>query len=328
LFQFQEISQNLIIQRLEEILLESGVWPDYLQAMRQSLLTLNKGGGDVNSSSNNWISLPSLCCKAAGGDPIRAVDFTTAWFLFYLAADLMDDIQDQDVVNPWWKDLGPSVALNIASGLYFSASLALKNLYESENFESPDLDLVEEMYHTFLTMSGGQHRELVHNELNLEEYWKIAASKSGAFFGLACWGGACLASPDVDRLEGYRKFGHHLGILIQILDDLEEIKPSVPGRLVDLPMNFAKTLPAVFALEVTQPPIRDELLESLRASHQDHQSYRKALSLIDQIGAVLYIESEIERHRFEARAGLDQANPNSPEKELLLSILQKIYPES
>lgn len=292
--------------------------------MRQAIFNLNKGERETNKSSTEWLSLPGLCCKAAGGDPVWAVDFTTAWFMFYLAADLMDDVQDQDVIDPWWKDLGSSAVLNIASGLYFSASLALKNLYNSKNFENPDLDLVQEMYRTFLTMSGGQHRDLTHTKLNLEDYWKIAATKSGTFFGLACWGGARLASSDVVRLEGYRKFGHHLGILIQILDDLEDIESVKPNQLGNLPVNFRRTLPVIFALEVSQSPIRDELLESLRSSHQDHQSYRKALSLIDQIGAVLYIETEIERHRFEAIEGLDQADPKSPEKDLLLNIIQKI----
>ncbi|HSF81459.1 MAG TPA: hypothetical protein VLA49_09505, partial [Anaerolineales bacterium] len=67
--------------------------------------------------------LPALCCQAAGGKPAWADAVTAAWLCFYQAAHLMDSLQDQDEPEPWWTEAGPGVALNVASGLYFSAAL-------------------------------------------------------------------------------------------------------------------------------------------------------------------------------------------------------------
>jgi hypothetical protein len=45
--------------------------------------------------------------------------YAAAWLLFYAAAHLMDSLEDRDDPDPWWQALGPSAAINIATGLYF-----------------------------------------------------------------------------------------------------------------------------------------------------------------------------------------------------------------
>ena len=78
--------------------------------------------------SSVWSALPGLCCQAAGGRAQLAEPVAAAWLLFYVAAHLMDDLEDQDNPDPWWRSLGPGAAINIATGLYFSAGLALQEL--------------------------------------------------------------------------------------------------------------------------------------------------------------------------------------------------------
>ena len=70
---------------------------------------------------------------------------------------------------------------------------------------------------------NGQHRDLSIEHLNLEHWSQIAAAKSGEFFSLACRSGARLGKIDQRRIAGYSTFGFHLGMMLQILDDLVDL---------------------------------------------------------------------------------------------------------
>ncbi len=166
-------------------------------------LTGKQGSNEKDSKVSRWASLPGLCCQAAGGEAEWADDVTLAWLLFYAAADLMDSVQDQDEPDEWWQEKGPGAALAAASGLYFSGSFALDQLNRKEETAQAAPGVITDFYHTFLTMTSGQYQDLTAEAATLEDYWRQAASKSGAFFQLACLAGARLASSDPAILGAY-----------------------------------------------------------------------------------------------------------------------------
>ena len=323
-----ENSIDRVSRKLEKTWEESGAWPEYVAVICQTLSVFKKEAKDQNSQSLNWVALPGLCCQAAGGDPILADDIAAAWLLFYLAADLMDDIQDQDSLNPWWETFGTGVALNVASGLYFSASFILNSITDKDSTNEAHAVIVKEFYDGFMKMCGGQHQDLTLGDLTLDQFWNIASAKSGIFFSLACRGGAQLVTQDKIILAGFEKFGHHLGILVQILDDLEEIQPcrvNELSRLDEGQRNIMRSLPVVYALEVYPPSISEHLRICLKNIHSTSDAFSEAIDLINHSGAVLYVETEIERHREEALAGLNQAQAISPSCEILGSLIQDMY---
>lgn len=315
---------SCVNKRIVDIWTESGVWPDFIEAMSRTLSFFGSAD-DPDAKSANWALLPDLCCQAAGGQSGWADDLTTAWFLFYLAADLMDKIQDQDQA-PWQNKMSTGVALNAVSGLYFTASKALSCRHEEGVSKVGHDGIVEEFYKGFLMMCSGQHRDLILDDLTLEKVWEIASAKSGMFFAMACWGGARLATDDLNRLNGYKKFGHHLGVLIQILDDLEEFKPVIGVKKKRSESGILKSLPVVYAMEVYPPSVRDHLRKCLIASGDNGTAYQEAIDLIDQSGAVLYVETEIEHHRSAAMDGLAQADPRPKFGDILNSLL--FFPKS
>ena len=293
--------------------------------MHQILFSIKSAGSGQNSSSDRWFQLPGLCCSAAGGDPNLAEDLAVAWYLFYIAADLMDKIEDKDELTPVWTGLRSGVALNIASGLYFSASLVLNNLHDLEELGLSSALVIADFYRGFLSMCGGQHLDLVFDQPSLEQFWETVAAKSGSFFSMACRLGACLATNESLLLDGYGKFGHHLGILIQIFDELEELK-NIQNHEGSMKWDhFMRSLPVIYASEVYPPTMRDRLKKCIQAADQDPQSAEEVLELINQSGAVLYIRAEIERHREGALSGLSQASPSSPSGETLHALLDSLY---
>lgn len=294
--------------------------------MRQAVFSIQVENLPGKSTSQ-WGKLPGICCQAAGGDPIWAGDVAAAWYLFYIAADIMDDVEDQDVADPWWAELGPGGAINAASGLFFSASAILQNLYLEKDISHRSAAEIARYFHnSFLVMCSGQHRDLVTKSPGLDEYWEIALAKSGTFFGLACRSGARLATGDQDRLEGFEGYGVHLGALIQIMDDLEDLHALQTASLADLQIPNYHSLPVAYSLEVLPAAQKARLQECLKEAAHNLRAVGEAWELVEQSGAAVYLLAEIERHRSQALSSLAQAQPIPPAKEILISYINTIAP--
>ena len=315
-----------ILNRLESIWAESGAWPSLIEDMRQTLSFSKSKGSRTGYRTTGLILLPGLCCQAAGGDPSRADELAAAWYLYYVAANLMDKIEDQDQLESWLNDLGTGRILNIASGLYFTASSILNNLCLMEATKLVAAEVIRDINKGFLNMCGGQHRDLVWAEPNLNQFWEIAASKSGSFFSIACSGGARLATHEAARINGFSQFGHHLGILIQLFDDLEDLKYFRECRSKNRWTNLDKTLPFIYAREVLPASKYIRLQKCMQDSDEVAEAAEEVFEIIDDCGTALYINVEIERHREEALAGLDQAEPLSTAGDKLVELLRSITP--
>lgn len=312
----------MIHPKIEAIWSGTGAWPEYIEAMRQSLLTGQAGG--LHPGAFRWDRLPGLCCQAAGGEPEWAEDVAIAWSLFYVAAHLMDSVEDKDQPDAWWAEQGAGVALNAASGLFFTANLFLNRLFENRHTRSAAPALLDHFYAALLAMGSGQHRDLVSTQFSLEEYWEIAARKSGSFFALACRSGASLACNDLSRLEAYHRFGKYLGTLLQILDDLMDIQslPEMVRR--GEPVDVYRSLPVTYALEVYPSEQRNHLVHLIQPARSDCQAAEELLALIEEGGAALYLAVEIERYRQLASESLAQADPQSPAGDILHIMLNDL----
>ena len=153
-------------------------------------------GIQVEQDSSKWAILPGLCCQSAGGQAEWANDIAAAWLLFYIAADIMDTVEDLDQPDAWWVEFSPGTAVNLASGLYFTATRVLDRLYRKQPTQKAAADINEKLIDGFLIMCSGQHNDLIRDRFTLDEYWKTSAAKSGQFFGMACWAGARVNSGD------------------------------------------------------------------------------------------------------------------------------------
>ena len=139
--------------------------------------------------------LPVLCCEAVGGDEHQATAVAAAWFLLYLAAKVLDDIEDEDALQNPWCTVGIAQAINAATGLIFVSQLALAHLPRMGAGRGLALYLIEDFNCTILRMCAGQHADLTEASISsLERYFRIAGAKSGEFFALACRAGALLGT--------------------------------------------------------------------------------------------------------------------------------------
>jgi geranylgeranyl pyrophosphate synthase len=314
---------NSVREKIELSWVDSAAWPEYIEAVRLAVNSAHGSSAPSSRDFSNWALLPGLCCQAAGGDPYWADDIAAAWILLYLAADLMDSVEDGDEPDPWWRDLGPGAAINVATGLFFSGSRALNRLYDRRETSWIAGQLVEDFHNCFLVMCSGQHLDLTVHDLDLEKYWKIAQAKSGAFFEFACRAGASLVTDNPGKLGQFSDFGKQVGMLVQIMDDLEELQDLREGCALAKRSRLSRSLPVIYALEVLPGQKRRRLQGCLDRAIHDLGSREEAFSLIEQCGVILYLYTVIEHHKSQALVSLEAAKPQYSAGETLSAFLQR-----
>jgi geranylgeranyl diphosphate synthase type I len=264
--------------------------------------------------------LPILCSEAEGGDENQATMVAAAWFLLYLAAKVLDDIEDGDFHRAPWSTIGAPQAINAATGLIFASQLALTHLPKMGARRELTLLLIEDFNCTTLRMCSGQHADLTEEDgFTLERYFQIAGAKSGEFFSLACRAGALLGT---DEVAPYSDFGYNLGVLIQICDDFEGIW-NPKGRS-DLAAG-KRTLPILYALTVAPQSIKERLEQLLVKAIREGEAEEEARRIITELGAPHYLLIEAQIRRQRAESALCSAGSSSPAYSKLINLLDEHF---
>lgn len=292
------------------------MWPDYIRAIWHVLPSREIDSAEDHRQLD-WILLPGLCCQAAGGDPDVTNEIAGAWLLFYTAAHIFDIIEDQDQLDDNLAQWGPGVNINIATGLVISASSMVNGLYQIEHTREFAHELSQDFFGSILTMASGQHSDLVSGQLELRQWYEIAEAKSGSFFSLACRSGARLGTNDPHKINGYSDYGFQLGIMLQILDDMEDLKSAYDPENPILVDGIDCSLAVAYALEVLPDDQGHQLLKWIKSGSQEIIIVKNVITLLNRCGATLYLRAELDRHRNLGLTALEKSGPDSPAAEQL-----------
>lgn len=302
---------------------KSRAWPDFVKAMRL-LLPGSDGLREIDQDSNRWALLPELCCQAAGGDPNITDEISAAWLLLYIAAHLVDSVEDEDPAEVIDILGGKGSAINVANGLFLSVALLFNRLQRSEKTKPLALEISTDFYNTIMVMTSGQHRDLKTRRLTAAQWQQIAEAKSGEFFSLACRSGARLAVDDQEIIKGYSDYGFHLGVMLQIHDDYEHLKDFMDMGAASLSPDLNKSLAAAYAMDLLPESENKKLENWLESLHDEPEYIDEILRILDKSGAGLFIATQMERRYALARTSLAAANPISPGGEALYEYLDQL----
>ena len=274
---------QLLMDRLEFALGKIEMSAAYRELML-SIASRNLAGQFQNTDSRTpFVLLPSMCCQACGEAPERSIGVTAAWFLLQVSAHLLDKVEDEELnlVGPAFSNAG--VITNLTTGMIFVAQWILNHLELDCVDAGAAWDIQRAFHETVLSVCSGQHLDLSVTLPDLTTCWQIAEAKSGAAFSLACYTGARLATCRSDILDGLQQFGRHLGTIVQISDDLEdviEIGNSNFGQRID------KTLVGAYMsfVECTSSEAPANVLCDSRQESIQQKIIRK--------GSVLYLQLE------------------------------------
>ncbi len=191
------------------------------------------------------ILLPLACASAGGGDLVRAVQASAAWAALNLSLRLLDDLQDRDRQDGLWRTIGPSRAYHYAATLREVASCILATAEEID--ATTRSEAIADMTRTLLLVGRGQDADLQGEARDISDQWEVMRDKSGELFALACRLGCRLAGVPPAVMTALSQYGFHLGMALQLLDDLASVLPTEQYRdlqfgRVGFPLRMALAL--------------------------------------------------------------------------------------
>lgn len=172
-------------------------------------------------------ALPLAAAWAAGSDPTTAVPVAAAWHLIGMAARVLDDLADDDHRDALHLRIGAGRAATAAAGLLELAQGQLHRIVDPAARDA----IVADHHAVALEVWAAQDRDVAAPPTTAAAYHELVFGKTSVGFGFALAAGARVARADRGVVEAARGAGHHLGAMLQMLDDLESCFVTLPGDL-------------------------------------------------------------------------------------------------
>jgi geranylgeranyl diphosphate synthase, type I len=203
-----------------------------------------------------------------------------------------------------WTVFGVGRAILVGDALL---ALAIRQLDAGEQ--------VDVLRTALLELCRGQSADLAfaaRTDVGLAECLAMAEHKTGALLGASCELGALAGGAGPAVAGCYRRFGRHLGVAFQLVDDLLGIwgDPRVTGKPAGSDLASRKrSLPVVAAL-ASDTEVGDRLAEMYgRQEDLDEQAISRAAQLIEAAGGRDWASGEADRQMRSALTALEQARP-------------------
>jgi geranylgeranyl diphosphate synthase, type I len=259
-------------------------------------------------------TLALLSAEVVGGVPAAAVPAAAAVELAHNFSLLHDDVMDGDLTRRHrrtaWNVFGINSAILAGDALL---TLALDVLAASGHPAA--MDATRMLSAAVQDLLEGQSADLSleqRAEVELGECLSMAEKKTGALMGCACALGASFGGGSVEQVEQLRRFGVHLGLAFQHVDDLLGIwgDPAVTGKPVhsDL-LSRKKSLPVVAALTSDTPAGRELAALYHREKPLSGAELVHAAGLIELAGGRAWSQTQVDDLLAQAMRQLEPANP-------------------
>jgi len=265
-------------------------------------------------------ALTLLCAQAVGGSPERAVDAAVAVELVHNFSLIHDDLMDGDLFRRHrrtvWSLFGAPTAILAGDALLVRAmqelgaapvSLATLCTAVQDLIDGQRLDLSFEQ----------------RTDVTVEECLAMVGGKTATLLACACELGSGHGGGTPTRVLALRRFGWHLGVAFQLVDDLLGIwgDPAVTGKptLSDLRAR-KKSLPVVAALR-RGGAYGQRLRELyLRPEPLDEADLTTVARLVERAGGRAWAQSQADRHVRRALHCLGVAEPPADAHAALLAV--------
>ncbi len=274
---FKDLEEDLrlVDESLRQILLRRG---GAVQAAAQ--LVFRGGGKRVHPA------LVLLSSRILGTRPEGAIPLAAAAEMVHNASLLHDDVIDQTTLRR---------GQNTVNALYgnrytvllgdFLLTQAMEVLHDLGM-----LGLVRIVSSAVAEMTLGQILELQHQgdlQTSTREYLRIIDGKTASLMAACCVMGGHLAQADDPTLQALERYGRHLGLAFQVIDDVLDFwgDPEALGKPVGSDLTERKfTLPFLLAMERADSAGRDRVRELMAAPRLTRADLDGIVSLMDDLG--------------------------------------------
>lgn len=283
----------------------------------------NPSSGDSGKAVRPALAL--LSAEVAGAAPEVGIPGAVAVELVHNFSLLHDDLMDGDEQrrhrDTVWKVHGPAQAILVGDALF---ALANEILLELGTVDAGRATRRLTLATRKLIDGQAQDISYEHRErVTVEECLEMEGNKTGALLACAVSIGAVLGGADDHTADTLEKYGYHLGLAFQAVDDLLGIwgDPEATGKQTwsDLRQR-KKSLPVVAALDAGGPA-SEELAQILAADAKKsdteiadftEEEFASRAALIEEAGGREWTSQEARRQHTTAIAALDEIE--MPEK--------------
>jgi len=252
-------------------------------------------------------TLHLLCTQLCGYKGQHDVLLATVVELIHCATLIHDDIIDEATtrrgrvsVNHRW---GNDVTVLFGDYMFAKAmELAL---------QAGSLEVMDRLADTTLRMTEGemlQTRYVGRIDLTVDEYLDLVERKTAALFACCCELAGLLTEVDDQRREGLRRYGRHLGLAFQIIDDLLDFTGDSArlGKPTASDLREGKATLAVLDLLSCGSDKERQLVRGIMDGSLEGDAIARLTAMMQEAGA---IERAHERARFHALSALGELKP-------------------
>jgi geranylgeranyl diphosphate synthase type I len=276
-------------------------------------------------------ALVLLSVEAAGGAPETGVPGAVAVELVHNFSLLHDDLMDGDEQrrhrDTVWKAYGPAQAILVGDALF---ALAYEVLLERGSVEAGRA--ARRLTTASRRLIDGQAQDVSYEHrgrVTVEECLEMEGNKTGALLACAVSIGAVLGGADEHTADSLGKYGHHLGLAFQAVDDLLGIwgDPVTTGKQTwsDLRQR-KKSLPVAAALAEGGPASRK--LAGLLAADAgtggvddfDEEEFATRAALIEEAGGREWTSQEARRQHTAAIEALREVDMPATVRDHLVAL--------
>jgi geranylgeranyl diphosphate synthase, type I len=251
-------------------------------------------------------ALTLLSAQAAGGDPAAALPAAVAVELVHNFSLLHDDVMDNDIERRHqptaWTVFGVPAAI-LAGDALLTLAIEIARRDTRPDLASEVVACLNESVQQLIVGQAADVDFERRTDVTLPECLAMASGKTGALMRCSSSIGALAVGADARTVATLTRFGDHLGLAFQLVDDLLGIwgSPEVTGKpaLADL-RSRKKSVPVVAALDSgTEAGAR--LAELYFAPSQPDQVDDEAAliaiaDLVERAGGLAWTEAEADRH--------------------------------
>ena len=322
-----ELYLNRYAEKAGEIInhfIPSGTHPDMDTYLYAPLRKYSENGGKRHR--------PLICvaaCAAVGGNPSRAFSSAAAIEHFHTAALIHDDIADDATLRRG----EPCMHLTQGIGLAINAGDLALSIVNGIVMRDPQLEdslkvrvAIELVSMAQNTVEGqaldiGWARDSRY-DITPEDYLAMAIHKTAHYSGAVPLAvGALVGGGSEEQIEGLRSYGLDTGLAFQIQDDLLNLVGTKEAKEKDYRSDITegkRTLVVVHALQHSAK--RDRLIEILSSKETDPAILEEAVEIMRESGSIEYARSYAERLTANAQERLVALLPESPARDLLVSM--------
>ncbi len=234
-----------------------------------------------------------LSARATGAkfDIQRAINLGACMELIHMATLIHDDVIDE-ADQRRGKPTASHQFGNVGSILSGDVMLARAMTLLAED---GDLEMIRAASTMVVTMAEGEAREVsVRGRIDLDEatHLLILREKTAAFVECCCRMGAMMTNAEPDRIAALAKYGHHLGLAFQMVDDLLDYRGQVSRTGKGTGTDFrdgCPTLPLILLYQKANAEQRKFLAQNFGTPASD-DVLAEVHSLFEQSGT--YAETE------------------------------------